>query len=202
MYWSIPIEPLSGSNLSLKVASEEPSDPTCDDQCTSKISAIPNDDKGTSDRNIVQEKSSIPKPIDFEDSPNSCSYESNETTNNVTLIDYCDKLATDIISNIPINVSVFPPMVIETTDANSNITSEHCCTSEISAQDTPIKPLLPIKSGRQIMQSVEYEDGTISRKISMEDDPTFFDPITDALDELKLCVSEFCEVCLQELHAL
>ena len=202
MYWSIPIEPLSGSDLSLKVASEERSETTCDENCSSKGAEVTHQDKETNDGEIVQEKPSIPKPINFEDSTHSCSYESNETTYKVTLIDYCDKLATDIISNVPINVSVFPPMATVSADANSNITSEHCGTSEISEQDTPIKQLPPIKSGRQVLQSVEYEDGTISRKISMEDDPSFFDPITDALDELKLCVSEFCEVCLQELHAL
>ena len=198
IYWSIPIEPLSGSDLALKVAPEECSQTTC----PSKGADETDDDKGTSDRDIVQEQPGIQIPIDRENNTNSCSYQSNETTNEVTLIDYCDKLATDIISNIQNKLSAFRSMEMESANENGNIASEHCVTSEISIQDTPTKQSPPKISGRQIMQSVEYEDGTISRKISMEDDPTFFDPITDALDELKLCVSEFCEVCLQELHAL
>ena len=198
IYWSIPIEPLSGSDLSLTVAPEECSQTTC----PSKGAAETDDDKGTSDGDIVQEQPGIQIPIDRENNTNCCSCDSNETTNEVTLIDYCDKLATDIISNIPNELSVFQSMEIESANDNGNIGSEHCVTSEISIQDNPAQQPPPKISGRQIMQSVEYEDGTISRKISMEDDPTFFDPITDALDELKLCVSEFCEVCLQELHAL
>ena len=42
-------------------------------------------------------------------------------------------------------------------------------------------------------------EGMVSRKTSNEE---IVDPIEHALTDLKICVSEFCDVCLQELHGL
>ena len=202
IYWSIPIPSLSGSDISLKDAAEECPRTILNNMSAIKEPAANFDDKVTSEEYILQEQTCIQIPTDCVDSINICSNKPNETANDVTLVDYCDKLATDIISNIEINVSDFSSKEVDKVETSGNISSEHCVSSELSIQDTLIKECPTKILGRQIMQSVENEDGTISRKISMEDDPIFFDPITDALDELKLCVSEFCEVCLQELHAL
>ena len=61
-----------------------------------------------------------------------------------------------------------------------------------------IKELAPI---RQRKPSSASSDGRISRKISYEDGSTG-DPIDIALNELRLSVTEFCDICLQELHGL
>ena len=202
IYWSIPIQSLSGSDISLKDGPEECPLTTSNNMSELKGTAATQDDTAACEGYKSQEQTCIQIPTDCVDNTNIFSDESNETTKDVNLVDYCDKLATDIISNIQITVCDFSSTEVDKDETSGNISSEHCVNSEIPIQDTPITECATKISGRQIMQSVENEDGTISRKISMEDDPIFFDPITDALDDLKLCVSEFCEVCLQELHAL
>ena len=202
LYWSIPIPSLSSSDISLKDVPEECALTTSNKMSAFKGAAATDDNRAANEGYKSQEQNCTQIPTDCADSTTICSNETNETTNEVTLINYCDKLATDIISNIQINVSEFSSEEVDKVETRGNISSEHRVSSEIPIQDTPTKECPTKISGRQIMQSVENEDGTISRKISMDDDPIFFDPITDALDELKLCVSEFCEVCLQELHEL
>ena len=58
-----------------------------------------------------------------------------------------------------------------------------------------LKPVL------QRIPSTASSDGRISRKISYEDG-SMVDPIDMALNDLRLSVSEFCDICLQELHGL
>ena len=58
-----------------------------------------------------------------------------------------------------------------------------------------------LKPIRQRIPSSASSDGRISRKISYEDG-SMVCPIDLALNDVRLRVSEFCDICLQELHGL
>jgi len=69
------------------------------------------------------------------------------------------------------------------------------CDSRNQHFETELAPV------RQRIPSAASLDGRLSKKISYEDESTI-DPINVALNDLRLSVSEFCDICLQELQGL
>ena len=103
------------------------------------------------------------------------------------------------------------PVINEIVDAASTaieasrncVDTDEIIENELSPNyDNKTQPLeiesVPI---RQRMPSAASSDGRLSRKISYDNGSTI-DPINVALNDLRLSVSEFCDICLQELQGL
>ena len=120
--------------------------------------------------------------------------QSNHETTNEETTDFMVTVLNEIVDAVYSDKALIEHLVkseeVENLESKSNINNDNKC--ETMEEQKPVRQRIP---------SSASSDGRISRKISYEDE-TMADPIEVALNDLRLSVSEFCDICLQELHGL
>ena len=212
VFWSVPVVSVSELDLSEAIDRTDNNEigvinnsdiekPDNENEIILKEECIierPDDDQVTKSKDIIikadedkeeKEQHAVlnngDAPTIFIEQPNQQTENNESVISILTVVNEIVDAASSVKDEVENFVDTENAMKVEPEQTDDNITEA-------------MEELKPI---RQRIPSSASSDGRISRKISYEDG-SMVDPIDMALNDLRLSVSEFCDICLQELHGL